>query len=196
MSHSVDFEPAKYIFALREGSYEAFDIIYNHYADKIYSFCMTQTRDRELSQDIVQDTFLKLWINRKNIDPDGNIQAFIFTMARHRIIDEFRKQVAYVEFEDYVVFENLHSAETQADQQLIYEDFLHRVELCKLRLSQREIEIFKMRREQNLPIKDIAKRLNLSQQTVKNYITSSLKVFRSVLLKDRFLIILLLVFLS
>ncbi len=192
MKRSTDFDPARYVFALREGSHEAFDIIYTHYADMVFSFCMTQTRDNMLSQDIVQDTFLKLWSKRKSLNPDGNLQALIFTIARHRIIDGFRQQVAQVQFEDYSVLSALPTAETVADREIIYEEFLRRVEQCKQRLSPRESEIFEMSREKNLSIKDIALKLNLSPQTVKNHITSSLKIFRSGLLKENFLIPLLL----
>ncbi len=193
MKQCIDFDAGKYIYALQEDSFEAFEIIYMHYADKVYSFCMAQTRNKPLSQDIVQDTFLKLWDSRHRLAPDGHLQSFIFTIARHRIIDEFRKQVAQVQFEDYAMLSNLQTAEASPDQQLIYDDYVQRVELCKKRLTRRESEIFEMSREQNISIKDIAKKLNLSPQTVKNHLTSSLKIFRSELLKENFLIPLLIV---
>lgn len=193
MKHGIDFDTAKYILALQKDSYEAFGIIYMQYADKIYSFCMAQTKDRTLSQDIVQDTFLKLWDNRRRLNPDGNLQSLIFTIARHRIIDGFRKQVAQVQFEDYSMLSSLLTAETPPDQQLIYDEYVRRVEACKRRLTLRESEIFEMSREKNIPIKDIAKKLNLSPQTVKNHLTSSLKVFRSELLKENFLLPLLVI---
>lgn len=187
MKHYMDFNAERYILALQKDSYEAFKIIYMHYADKVYSFCMTQTKNTTLSQDIVQDTFLKLWDNRHKLNPDGHLQSLIFTIARHRIIDEFRKQVAQVQFEDYSKFSNIQATETPPDQQLIYDDYLQRVEFCKKRLTCRESEIFELSRGKDLSIKDIAKRLNLSPQTVKNHLTSSLKIFRSELLKENFL---------
>ncbi len=184
MERSIDFDLAMYILALQKDSREAFDIIYKHYADRVYSLCMAHTKNRNLSQDIVQDTFLKLWESRHRLDPDGNLQSLIFTIARHRIVDSFRKQVAQVQFEDYSMLSNLQTADPSPDRQLIYDDYVRRVEYCKQQLTRRESEIFEMSREKNLSVKDIAKILNLSPQTVKNHLTSSLKIFRSELLKE------------
>lgn len=193
MEQSIDFNPARYILALQEGSYEAFDIIYTHYADHVFSFCMAQIRNRVIAQDIVQDTFMKLWEKRKSLNPNGNLHALILTMARHRIIDVFRKQVYQVKFEDYSAISDSQMAEVSTDHQLVYNDFMLRVERCKQHLSPREAEIFEMSREKHFPIKDIAKKLNLSPQTVKNHLTSSLKVFRSELRKNYILILLLII---
>ena len=78
---------------LRNGSYQAFTQIYEAYADRLYSFVLKQLKNRSLTQDIVQDTFLRLWDNRSQLNSFGNLQAFIFTIAKHQVIDYFRKQV-------------------------------------------------------------------------------------------------------
>ena len=191
MEQSIDFNSARYILALQEGSREAFDTIHMHYADHVFSFCMTQIRNRMQAQDIVQDTFMKLWEKRRDLDPNGNLRALILTIARHRIIDVFRKQVYQVRYEDYSILSDCHESEMSTDRQLVYNEFVLCVERCKQHLTPREAEIFEMSREKNLSIKDIAKKLNLSPQTVKNHLTSSLKIFRSELLKGYILTLLL-----
>ena len=67
---------------LRNGSYQAFTQIYEAYADRLYSFVLKQLKNRSLAQDIVQDTFLRLWDNRSQLNSFGNLQAFIFTIAQ------------------------------------------------------------------------------------------------------------------
>ena len=74
---------------LRNGSYQAFTQIYEAYADRLYSFVLKQLKNRSLTQDIVQDTFLRLWDNRNQLNSFGNLQAFIFTIAKHQVIDYF-----------------------------------------------------------------------------------------------------------
>ena len=91
----------EYIALLKEGSYEAFSDLYMHYANKLYSFALVQTRNSALSEDIVQETFLKLWNTRGQLDCYGNVHALLFTIARNLIIDGFRKQIRQIDFEDY-----------------------------------------------------------------------------------------------
>ena len=155
----------RYVAALKEGSREAFTMLYNLYADRLYSFALVQTKSKQMAEDVVQDTFLKLWNNRTNLNCYGNVQALVFTMARNLIIDAFRRQVANIDIEAYF---KLHEAlpSTASPEESLY---------------------FNETKEQDMPIKKIAQTLNLSPQTVKNYLTSTLKVFRSQLRREQLL---------
>ncbi|ETD17587.1 MULTISPECIES: sigma-70 family RNA polymerase sigma factor [Prevotellaceae] len=175
-----------YITALKEGSYEAFAAIYDQYADRIYSFALVQTKNQTLSEDIVQETFLKLWDKHTQLDCCGNIQSLLFTIARHLIIDGFRRQVATVNFEEYLDLCDQLSVAPSPEEELYYNELTVRLQKTKARLSRRACEIYEMSREQRMPIKQIAESLNLSPQTVKNYLTSTLKIFRNELLRGRF----------
>lgn len=174
-----------YVSALKGGSYDAFSVIYGKYADQIYSFAIKQTKNKTAAQDIVQETFMQLWKNRESLDCEKNIQALLFTMARHQIIDTFRKQVIQVDFEKYLDYCDKKAGTFSTEEQIYYDEFLVRLQKSKKYLSRRECEIFEMSREKNMPVKEIADVLQLSQQTVKNYITSTLKVFRKVLLNEQ-----------
>ena len=177
----------RYVAALKEGSREAFTMLYNLYADRLYSFALVQTKSKQMAEDVVQDTFLKLWNNRTNLNCYGNVQALVFTMARNLIIDAFRRQVANIDIEAYF---NLHEAlpsTASPEESLYFNETKEHLEQAKAKLSNKECKIYEMSREQNIPIKKIAQTLNLSPQTVKNYLTSTLKVFRSQLRREQLL---------
>ncbi len=177
----------RYVAALKEGSREAFTMLYNLYADRLYSFALVQTKSKQMAEDVVQDTFLKLWNNRTNLNCYGNVQALVFTMARNLIIDAFRRQVANIDIEAYF---NLHEAlpsTTSPEESLYFNETKEHLEQAKAKLSNKECKIYEMSREQDMPIKKIAQTLNLSPQTVKNYLTSTLKVFRSQLRREQLL---------
>lgn len=173
----------QYIKELRNGSYQAFTVIYEAYADRLYSFVLKQLKNRSLTQDIVQDTFLRLWDNREQLNSLGNLQALLFTIARHQVIDHFRKQVNELQFEDFMEYCENSAADASPEDILLYDEFTQQLKKSKGILSQRECEIYELSREKNIPIKEIAEQLNLSEQTVKNYLTSALKLIRSELLK-------------
>lgn len=168
----------KWVMQLREGSYEAFSELYMYYSNKLYSFILAQTKNVSLSEDIVQETFMKLWNMREQLDCYGNVNALIFTIARNLIIDSFRKQVAQLDFEDYRQACDKVSSFATPEEQLDYHESVDRIRQVKKLLSKRACQIYEMSREKNMPIQEIAETLNLSSQTVKNYLTSTLKIFR------------------
>lgn len=164
---------------LRGGSYKAFQLIYDEYADRLYSFVLRQLRNRTLAQDIVQDTFMRLWINRKQLNCFGNLQGFIFTIAKYRVIDHFRQQMAQPEFVEFVGQCNQRQTEISPEDIMLYDEFLNHVAAAKGKLTPRERQIYELSRERNMSISDIASHLGISEQTVKNHLTAALRILRN-----------------
>lgn len=169
-----------YIKELRNDSHKAFNAIYDMYSDKLYAFALAHTRSKQMSEDLVQDTFLKLWKIRKTINTEGSLQSLLFKISKNKMIDMFRTQINKVEFELYLShMEENSNAEIEVERWLYFDDFNKALQLSKEQLSERQLEIFEMSREEGKSIEEIASELNLSEQTVKNQISSSLKKIRS-----------------
>jgi RNA polymerase sigma-70 factor (ECF subfamily) len=181
-----------YIKELRKGSHKAFNAIYDMYADKLYGFAFSHTKSREMSNDIVQNTFLKLWAMRETISTEGSLQSLLFTMSYHKMIDIFRAQINKVEFEDYIEYcEYTDFEDNVIEKKLYYDDFMKAFKTCKNLLPHRQLEIFEMSREYGRSIEEIAVGLKISEQTVKNQLSSALKTMRTELSKYNLLYILL-----
>ena len=173
-----------YIKELRRGSHKAFNAIYEMYADKLYGFAFAHTKSREMANDIVQDTFLKLWTMRETLMEDRSLQALLFAITHHKMIDMFRTQINKVEFEDYIEYtESAYLDDNATEKKIYYDDFLKALKLCKSLLPLRQIEIFEMSRENGKSIEEIANQLKISEQTVKNQLTSAMKTLRTELVK-------------
>jgi len=173
-----------YIKELRKGSHKAFNAIYDMYADKLYGFVFAHTKSRELSNDLVQETFLKLWTMRESLSVEGSLQAMLFTMSHNKMIDTFRAQLNKVEFEDYIEFsETADLGDNAIEKKIYYDDFLKALKICKSQLPNRQMEIFEMSRENGKSIEEIALELKISEQTVKNQLTSATKTLKNELLK-------------
>ena len=102
----------------------------------------------------------------------------LFTIARNLIIDSFRKQIAKIDFEDYQKAAKEISPWPSPHDQIEHQESIDRLQQSKKLLSKRECQIYEMSKEQHMPIQEIADSLNLSSQTVKNYLSSSLKLLR------------------
>ena len=177
-----------YIKELQNGSHKAFNVIYDMYADKLYGFLLAHTKSPQISDDIVQETFLKLWINRKSISVEGSIQSLLFTISRHKMIDSFRSQINKVEFELYIDYIDEKSFEDDGiESKLFYDDFLKALKLSKKLLTEGQLEIFERNKEKGESIEEIASSLQISEQTVKNQLTTAMKKIRSQLSKKSIL---------
>ncbi|MFV0391494.1 MAG: RNA polymerase sigma factor [Paludibacteraceae bacterium] len=176
-----------YIKELNRSSHKAFNAIYDMYVDKIYSFALAHSKSREIAGDIVQDTFLRLWSMRESLSVDGSLQSLLFTIANHRLIDAFRKQINQAEMELYISYkEAVRQREgNQADSELLYDDFVKILKLCKKLLTDRELEVYELSREKGKTIDEISEELNLAEQTVKNQLTTALKKIKEGLLKTK-----------
>src|SRR5690606_28093422 len=75
---------------LREGSYEAFETVYNRYKRPLASSMLRQLKDPDLVDDLLQELFVRLWERRHAIDPGKSIQAYLYRIAENLIYDAFR----------------------------------------------------------------------------------------------------------
>jgi RNA polymerase sigma-70 factor (ECF subfamily) len=171
-------QPETYLIkALKQGSVEAFENIYNMYAARLYAFCYSYTKSRETSEDIVQDVFMKLWNKREEIRQEESLKALLFVMVKNGALNAMTAVVNSSKFEDYVRYCDTIPNGPQHDS-LEYSEFLHEVKsaISTLPTTQRKVvELSKLSLFSN---REIAEKLGLSEQTVKNSLSLGLKTVR------------------
>ena len=145
-------ETEKHLERLRYGSYNDFKIIYNKYAGSLYGFVFGLTRSHGLSKDIVQETFIKVWTYRENIDPAKSFKSWLFKISHHLIIDEFRKRLKDPVFESYLDYsDNLQiSSSPSVEQKIDFDLFIDRLNKAKEKLTDRQKEIFELSKEMGM----------------------------------------------
>ena len=168
-----------YLERLRSGSYRDFTKLYESYASRLYSFALHLTHSDALAKDIVQETFIKVWVRREQIDLDMSFSAFLFTMAKNQLLNEFRRQANSPLFlEDVVLNESGDGEETAIERKLSFEEFNHRLEIAKQKLTPRQRELFELNKEQGITITEIAAKAFISEQSVRNQLSQALHVLR------------------
>lgn len=73
----------------------------NNYADNVYRFIVKNLRHEENARDVVQSAFEKMWLNRKQVDPES-AKSFLFTVAYRQMIDLIRKNKKILLAESFV----------------------------------------------------------------------------------------------
>ena len=131
------------IIQLKNDSYKAFDVLYDQYFDLLYGFVFRLTRSHDLTFELVQETFTKVWINRKKIDTEQFFKPWLYTIAKNRLLDHLKKQWSQPLFEDYLNHcDNENIAVNSCEDSFDFEVFYKLLEKAKQKLSPRQAEIF------------------------------------------------------
>lgn len=161
----------------RSGDHDAFTEIFNRYNGLLYIHAYRKLKERELAKDIVQDVLSTLWIKRNQIDPSNNLGGYLYTSLRNKIFDLLSRQE--------VANRHVISLQKYLEQGSVLTDYPVR-EKQMAAIIEREIEalpsrmreVFVLSRKEHLSYKEIAEKMAISEETVKDQIKKALKVLR------------------
>jgi RNA polymerase sigma-70 factor (ECF subfamily) len=163
---------------LKNDSHQSFDWLYDTYSDILYGFVLVHTKSTFIAEEVVQDTFIKIWAKRHSLSTEGSFKSLLLTMAKNQLIDVFRQQLNRVEFTDFIEYCEEQQSYNPVEADIYFEDFYEKLNQTKKILPEKQRIVFELSREKGLDTKVIAERLGLSEQTIKNQLTSALKTLR------------------
>lgn len=190
MDKYIEEKEALLIRSLKNGSHEAFDKIYQMYAKRLYAYSLQFNKSPEESEEIVQEVFIKLWTNREKIRQEETLRSLLFIMAKHHLINAFRTRVNHPSYEEYIKYKDAVSVD-DTHYQLEYQEFLKELKRALKTLSTTQQSVITLSKIEQLSNKEIADKLLLNEQTVKNQLSVGLKLLRQKL-GNRYILYLLL----
>jgi RNA polymerase sigma-70 factor (family 1) len=187
MTTTPAFNETALLQRLKAGEEDAFNEIYNQFAASLTSFAAARLTSLEEAHDIIHDLFVHLWQERENISINTSLSGFLYAAIRYRVIDHIRRNSTRKKYAEQIAKMPIHTQEET--ENLLYEKELReKLEGAINQLTPRTKEVFRMSRFEHLSIGEIAEKLNLSEQTVKNQLTTALNQLRSLLGKMQFLL--------
>lgn len=176
------FQEEWLIKELKRGSNKAFNQIYVLYAKRLYAYCYKFTKLQEEAEEIVQDTFLRLWRAKVDIKQEETVQSLLFIMAKRLMINAYRLRNNHQVYEEKI--DQIETPSTDsADYNIEYEEFYKIFQAGMKTLPKTQQKVIKMSRFNKLSNKEIAEKLSLSEQTVKNQLSVGLKALEEYLNK-------------
>ena len=163
---------------LKKDDSDAFSEIYSRYAVLLAGFASSKLFDLEDSRDIIHDVFVKLWQERKQLKVDRDLKAYLFKLTRYRIVDKIRKNITRQEYAAMVNSLAVSYGVT-IEQEIAAKEMAQIIETSLNKLSPRVKEVYLLSREENLSVAEIADKLQVSEQTVKNQLSTALKHLRA-----------------
>lgn len=174
----ADFTDAELVLLLKDRDHMAFAEIYDRYAVLMFYKVNQMLRDEETSKDLVQDLFVGLWDKPTLIQENNNLSGYLYIGARNRVLRFIQR--------NKLKNDHINSLATYASE--ISMETIQDIDERELKqIVQREIDnlpakmkvIFELSRKDNLSHAEIAKKLGISDQTVKKQVTNALKILRS-----------------
>lgn len=177
----TDTMDEKYLIQeLKSGSAVAYKTLYEQWVSRLYGFVFRYTKSEAATDDIVQETFLRIWTNRSGLNPDSSFKSYLFTISWHFLLKELRRQLNTPSMEEYIEYQNnLSISGEYIINGIDFESFRTALMQAKQKLSPRQREIFELNKEQDISITDIATRLSISEQVVRNHLSAALKIIRA-----------------
>ncbi|SMO56462.1 RNA polymerase sigma factor [Solitalea koreensis] len=158
---------------VHENEEAAFHVIFDRYWKPLFHKALNRTGNDADAQDVVQEVFISCWNNRATIQIENSLAPYLFTALKYAIIKSvYRKAKKGIHLPLDV--EELNLIELSSEEIVQAKELQDIISQQVSELPERMQEIYRLSRVENLQIAQIAQHLNLSEQTVKNTLTTAL----------------------
>lgn len=153
---------------------KVFEIIFNTYAKDVKRFVFFKTRDLSLTEDIVQDAFVKLWEGCKGASYD-TVKNYLFTIANNLFLNIVKHNKVIDKHQKGYVHET-----TNESPEFLYieQEYLEKLETAIANLSEKQREVFLLSRIEKKKYKEIAEQLNISVKAVEKRMHTAVKALK------------------
>lgn len=165
----------------QNGDDRAFEAIYKRYAVKLLAVAMQKTNDRDIAEELVQDTFMGFFNKKEQLKDLTSPMAYLYVILKNKIMDKYRHDVIHQRFEDYQAWHfneadnsTMAFIETRELERMLNDEIEKLPTQCRT--------VFNLSRKEQLTNKEIASSLSISENTVEQHMRKALKVLRGSIL--------------
>jgi len=156
----------------------AFKELFNNYHDTLFRFVFYKIQDQDISEDITQETFLRVWKSRSTLKPNKSFFSLIAKISSNLCYDHFRHQEVRKRHEPTIINQS-QSQYNSPEQEMISDTLQKSIEkIVNNHLPEKCRKVFILSRIEKLPNNEIAQTLDISVRTVENQIYRALKILK------------------
>jgi len=164
---------------IQEGDVKAFGQMYAIYSPRLYANILKLVKSVTITEELLQDTFQRIWEHRQNIDTGKSFKSYIFTIAKNLVCDYFNKASRQRILERYLQAEGEKSA-GKVEQQLEEKESGIILEKAVQQLPPQRKLVYTLCKIEGRSYEDVSKMLGISVSTISDHIvkaTKSIKVY-------------------
>ncbi|MFV0592481.1 MAG: RNA polymerase sigma-70 factor [Draconibacterium sp.] len=178
-------------FILRiDGEKIAFESMFKAYFPRLKRYCIGMVQDNDVADDLVQDSFLKLWEKRYDVHNESSFKALLYTIVRNNALNYLKRNKLHTEFLEAFRY-NSYSQELFIrsfldEKEQKEEEAFFNAELKRLlgTLPEKCREAFLLSRFEGLSNKEVAKAMEVSVKTVEKHLAKARSILRKSLLNS------------
>ena len=156
------------------GDHRAFMEIYDLYLPQLTVFIKRYVHSEETAQDLVQDVFVKLWEKHSFLENVQNFNAYLYRIAKNHTID-YLKKVSRVEIMPHEIIKEFNFSSNEVELMVTEQDYFKFLDQYMEQLPERSQIIFNLCREHEQSYEEVARKLNISTNTVKHHMVTTMK---------------------
>ncbi|WP_319500043.1 RNA polymerase sigma-70 factor [uncultured Draconibacterium sp.] len=175
MSEIIDLH--KILSALAQDDEASLEKLFNYYYPRLFNFSKSILKLEDGIDDILQEVFVKIWKNRKNINSAATFNSYIFIITRNLLLNELRRRLSFQNTKEEVKRLSL-ANEYSLSEQIDYQELKEKIDAFVEELPDRQKEVFLLSRSEGLSHKEIAEKLGIKPKTVEYHITLAVKCLK------------------
>jgi len=150
------------------GDESAFEQLFNIYHQHLSNYVLRITESREMTEEIVLDVFLKIWLNRESLFEVNNFKSYLFAASKNHTLNAIKKLIkeraVEKELEEGIVSIPPHiDSETHNPQHILFDEAVDQ-------LPSQQKKVYLMSRHERMKYAEIAQETGISKETVKKYL--------------------------
>ncbi|MBX2923570.1 MAG: RNA polymerase sigma-70 factor [Chitinophagaceae bacterium] len=168
---------------------QSFMLLFDVYKSRLFGYVLAITHSRYVAEEITQEVFLKLWLNRLELDKIDNPDAYIFAVARNKTLNYLRKANYDKKLLREIELSAAVSLNNNVEEKQAVSECDELLEKAITLLSPQRKQVYRLSRNEGLNHIEIARQLNISRNTVKNHLVETLRFIRKYLGKNGILLL-------
>ena len=168
---------------LKNGSFHAFERLYNMYSGKLYNFIMRiSSGNQYMAEEVVQSTFIRIWEVRAKVDSDASFISFLCTIAKNLLMNMYQRQTVEYVYNEYLKNTGV-DRDSQTEESIDLRFLNEYIDSLAEELPAQRKKIFILSKRQNYTNKEIAEMMGISESTVATQLSLAVKFMREQLMK-------------
>ncbi|SEM25767.1 RNA polymerase sigma-70 factor, ECF subfamily [bacterium A37T11] len=188
MAPKKPLSDAELAILLKDGDEKAYLEVYDRYKEVLHRHAYKKLGNLEDANDVIQDLFAHLWINREQLTFNTNLPGYLYTATRNRILNLYQRNKRQAEYLDSLVW-FINKGEYNTDRTIRENELARIIEQEIDSLPSRMREVFNLSRMERLSHKEISQKLGTSELTIAKQISKAMKILRERLETLLFLLI-------
>jgi len=159
---------------LKKDDKSAVDELFAYYYPRLYHFSKAILKIENDIDDILQEVFVKIWLNRQKIGNAETFNAYIFTITKNEVLNLIRSNHKDQAFRDELFLRSV-AEEYHTPNPVEFDEIKAGIDKIVMSLPEKRQQVFNLSRTEGLSNKEIAQQLNISEKTVEDHITHAIR---------------------